>query len=140
MPRLTPEEFAEKHGRRLKGAISDIQAGIQKVTEAPTAKAAQKAEKMRARLNEAIDSGLWQQRLQKVTVEDWKQAALSKGVGRIPAGVDAARKKVEEFAGQLLSYQDGLKKEVDRLPDLTLEDSINRMTTWVRGMSKFRKK
>lgn len=140
MARLTPEEFAEKHGRRLKGAISDIQTGIQKVTEAPTAKAAAKAEKMRARINEAIDSGLWQERLRKVSVDDWKQAAITKGVGRIPAGVDAARKKVEDFAAQLLSYQDTLKKDVEKLPDLTLEDSINRMTTWVRGMAKFRKK
>jgi len=36
MARVTPEEFAEKHNRRLKAALPDMEAGIRKVSEAPT--------------------------------------------------------------------------------------------------------
>jgi len=39
-----------------------------------------------------------------------------------------------------LDYESGLQKEVETMPDLTLEDSISRMTTWVRGMAKFTRK
>jgi len=47
--------------------------------------------------------------------------------------------KVEAFFGELLPFQDGLKNTVDAMPDVTLEDSIQRMTTWTRGMADFKR-
>jgi len=29
---------------------------------------------------------------------------------------------------------------VKKMPDVSLEDNINRMTTWIRGMAKFQRK
>lgn len=140
MAKLTPEEFQEKHARRLKGAIPDIEKGIARVTASPTAKAAAKVDKMRARLLAKIDDGTWASRLKGVTLEEWKSKAIEKGIPHIAAGIDGAREKVVNFAGQLLPHIDKVKGEIDKMPDLTLEDSINRMATFTRGMSKFRKK
>lgn len=140
MARLTKEEFTEKWARRLKGAVEDIRSGIEKVTESPTAMASKKQEKMKARLVQAIDSGKWASALNSVTLEEWKKKALEKGVNRISAGVDLSSDKVSKFAEQLLTYQDTLKKEVDKLPDITIEDAVNRASTWIRGMAKFKKK
>ncbi|MBC7343859.1 MAG: hypothetical protein H5U03_00200 [Clostridia bacterium] len=140
MAKLTPDQFAEKLARRLKAAIPDMQAGIQAVSEAPTAKAAAKKEKMKSRLVAKIDDGTWENRLKAVSLEEWKKKAAEIGTQRVAAGIDAATDKVKRFAEQLLPYQESLKAQVDKMPDLTLEDSINRMTTWVRGMAKFRKK
>ena len=140
MAKLTPEEFQEKHARRLKGAIPDIEKGISRVTSSPTAKAAAKVDKMRARLLAKIDDGTWARRLKGVTLEEWKTKAIEKGIPHIASGIDAAKDKVISFAGQLLPHIDKVKGEVDKMPDLTLEDSINRMATFTRGMSKFRKK
>lgn len=140
MPKITPEEFVEKYSRRMKGAVEDIRRGLEKVNVAPTELAAKKKDKMKTRLMEALESGIWEQRLKKVTLEQWKAKAIEKGVGRIASGVDSAVDKVKEFAGQLLAYQESLKAKIDAMPDLTLEDRINRMTTWVREMAKFRKK
>jgi len=134
---ITPEEFVEKHNRRTKAALEDMRRGVSAVTEAPGAKAAQKADKMRTNLMAALDSGKWQRRVAAVSVEEWKGAMLDKGVNRVAAGVDAAAPKVKEFATQLLSFQAGLHSKVDAMPDLTLEDSISRATEWIRGMSKF---
>jgi len=64
----------------------------------------------------------------------------NKGLGRVATGIDEAAPKVRAFASDLLPYIDNLKASVDKLPDTTLEDSINRMTTFVRGMSKFQRK
>ena len=140
MAKLTAEEFQEKHARRLKASIPDIEKGIQRVTVSPTEKAAAKVEKMRVNILKSIDDGTWQRRLRAVTLDEWKQKAISKGVPHIAAGIDAAAEKVKDFASQLLPYIDKVKADVDKLPDLTLEDSINRMATFTRGMSKFKKK
>lgn len=140
MARLTPGEAQEKWARRLKGAIPDIEAGVDRVTEAPGKKAAAKADKMLANLTESVRDGTWARRVGAVTLEDWKAKMKAKGVGRIAAGVDAAAAKSEDFFSQLFAYQDTVKSKLDAMPDLTLEDSINRMTTWVRDMAKFSKK
>jgi len=136
-PRVTAEQFVEKHNRRTKAALADMRAGVERVTTAPGVAAAAKADKMRTNLIESLDSGKWQRRVAAVSVEDWKHAMIDKGVNRVAAGVDAAAPKVRQFAEQLLSHQSGLMSTVNAMPDLTLEDSIGRMTTWVRGMSKF---
>jgi len=140
MARMTPAEAREKHARRLKASIPDIEAGVDRVTEAPGKKAAAKADKMLAGITEAVRDGTWARRVGAVSLEEWKAKMKAKGVGRIAAGIDAAAAKTEDFFAQLFSYQDSIKSKVDGMPDLTLEDSINRMTTWVRDMAKFSKK
>lgn len=140
MARVTPEEFAEKHNRRLKAALPDMEAGLKKVTEAPTAKAAAKQDKMKQRLLAKIDDGTWASRLKAVTLEEWREKAVSKGIPRVSAGIDAAQSKVRDFAAQLLPHIDAGKAAIEKMPDITLEDSINRMATFIRHMSKFKKK
>lgn len=136
---ITPAEFREKHARRLKGSVEDIRRGVNAVTESPTAAAADAQEKMLSRLTERVTDGTWARRLRAVSLSDWKTAMLEKGVGRIAAGIDNASPKVEAFATELLAYESTLQLTIDRMPDVTLEDSISRMTTWVRGMADFRR-
>ncbi len=138
--KITPEEFADKHARRLKGAIEDIRSGVEKTTESPTAKAAAKEQKMIQNLNASVSSGKWAARLKSVSLDEWKSKTINKGLGRIASGVDEAYDKQVKFAQQLLSFESDLKTKVDKMPDLTLEDSISRATAWIRGMSKFERK
>lgn len=138
--KVNAEEFAEKHARRLKGAIEDIRSGVEKVTESPTAKAAAKQTKMVQNLQQSVQNGKWAAGLKRVSLDEWKQKTIDKGLGRIAAGVDEAHDKVMAFGAQLLSYESTLKDTVDKMPDLTIEDSINRATSWIRGMSKFERK
>lgn len=137
MARLTAGEAAEKWARNTKGATEEMRRGVQRVTEAPGVKAAAKADKMRAGLVEAIDSGKWQDRVSAVPLSEWKDKMLTKGVGRVSAGVDAANGKVVDFHNQLSDHQDRLTSQIEQMPDLTLEDGINRMVAQVRGMSEF---
>jgi len=140
MAKLTAKEFQEKHARRLKAATEDMRKGVEAVTESPTAKAAKKADKMRANITASIDSGKWAAGLNRVSLEDWKSKMINKGVGRVAAGIDEAAPKVEAFAAQLLPHIDQGVTTINKLPDVTLEDSINRMTTFVRHMAKFTRK
>lgn len=140
MARLTAEEFQEKHARRLKASLEDVRAGIARVTISPTSQAAAKQDKMKTKLNAAIDNGTWAARLRKVTLSDWQKQFTDVGVNRIPAGIDAASDKVKDFARQFLPAVDAAQSKVKGMPDLTLEDSISRMTAFIREMSKFKKK
>jgi len=136
--RVTPEEFQEKHARRVKAALDDMRRGVQRVTEAPGKKAAAKKEKMRTKILEAIDSGKWEERVASVTLEEWQRAMVEKGVARVPQGIDGAADKIRAFAEQLLAHQERVLAEIEQMPDLTLEDSIARATHWIRKMSEFK--
>ena len=138
--KVTPDEFQEKHARRLKGAIEDMRRGVERVDTAPGVKAAAKKDKMRQRLMEALDSGKWEKRVAAVTLDEWKQDMIEKGLNRVASGIDRAAPKVKEFAAQLLAHEEEGLKKIESMPDVTLEDSINRMTAWVRHMSKFQRR
>ena len=140
MSRLTPAEFQEKHARRLKGAIDDMRKGVEGVTSSPTAKAASKADKMKANIVASIDSGKWAAGLNRVTLDDWKDKMINKGLNRVASGIDGAAGKVTAFATDFLPHIDKGLDNIKKLPDLTLEDSINRMTTFIRHMAKFKRK
>jgi len=139
MAKLTPKEFQEKHNRRLKAATEDMRLGVERVTEAPTLKAAKALPKMRANLLRSLDDGKWEAGLKRVTLEDWKSKMINKGVGRVAAGIDEAEGKVIAFAEKLLPHIDAGKAAIDKLPDVTLEDSIQRMTTFTRHMAKLKR-
>jgi len=139
MAKLTAKQFQEKHARRTKGALEDMRAGVNAVTEAPGAKAAEKADKMLAKITEAVQSGKWADRVAGVPLSVWKDKMLNKGVGRVPAGIDAAAADIEKFAGELLSHQDGYLGRLRDMPDLTLEDNISRAVENIRQMSNFKR-
>jgi hypothetical protein len=139
MARLTAQEFQEKHARRLTGAIEDVKKGIDRVTVNPCEKAAAKADKMLANLTASVNDGKWERGLKRVSLEQWKKQARDVGAGRISAGINAAKDKVVAFAEQLLPYIDSGKAKIAAMSDITLEDSIARMTAWTRHMAEFKR-
>lgn len=139
MSRLTAAEFQEKHARRLKAAIPDVQKGIDRVTVNPCELAAAKQDKMLTNLQAAVQSGKWAAGLRRVDLNSWKKAARDVGAGRISAGIDAAKDKVISFAQDLLAHEDRALASIASMPDVTLEDNINRMVTWSRKMAEFKR-
>jgi hypothetical protein len=137
MSRLTAAQFQEKHARRLTASIEDVRAGIDRVTESPTAKAAASKDKMLANLTASVQSGKWAAGLNRVSLEEWKSKARDIGVNRIASGIAAAKPKVIAFAEKLLPFIDTQQAKIKSMPSVTLEDNISRMTTFIRGMATF---
>ena len=135
MARFTAQEFQEKHARRLKGATEDMRRGIDRVTDNPCEKAAAKQDKMLTNLTAAVSSGKWAAGLRRVTLEDWKSKARDIGVNRVAAGIDGAKEKVIAFAEVLLPHIDRGQAKINSMPDITLDDNINRMVEFSRHMS-----
>jgi len=137
---INSSEFAEKWNRRLKGATEDVRRGVERVTEAPGVKAAAKQEKMKTRLNASIDDGTWGKNVSGVSLSEWKDKFIKKGIGRISSGVDGATDKMKSFANELLSHEEAGKAIIDKMPDISLEDSKARASAWIDHMAKFRYK
>lgn len=140
MAKLTANEFQEKHARRLKAAVEDVRRGIDRVTENPCEKAAAKQDKMLTNLTSAVNSGKWADGLKRVSLEAWKDKAKNIGVNRIAAGIDGAKDKVVAFAEVLLPHIDRGREKIKAMPDITLDDNINRMTSFIRHMSELKRK
>ncbi len=139
MARFTSAEFVEKHARRLKASTEDMRRGIEKVTENPCDKAAAKQDKMLTNLTAAVQSGKWAAGLKRVTLEEWKAKAANVGVNRVAAGIDAAKDKVMAFADVLLPHIDRGQEKIKAMPDITLDDNINRMVSFARHMSTMKR-
>jgi len=137
--RVTPQQFREKHAANLKASLRYMEAGVNRVTEAPGEKAAQAQDKMRANLIDAIDTGKWATRVRSVSLQEWKTAMIGKGIPRVAAGIDGAASKVEAFATDLIAFENGLMNTVEVMPDVTLTDSVNRAVAWITGMAEFRR-
>ena len=140
MAKLTPEQYAEKQARNLKNSLPDIRAGIERVSTAPGVAAAAAQTRMKDNLNRSIDDGRWAAKVRGVTLEEWKNAALNKGVDRIAAGIDQAHDKQVQMAGRLLAAVDSSAAKSNAMPKGTMQDSIARMTTFVEDMHKFKGK
>ena len=140
MVKVNADEFARKWGKRLKGSTEEIRKGVERVQEAPSKKAIAKKDKMLKKLTEAIENGRWERGLEKVSLDDWQNAMVKKGLNRISAGVDEAEGKMADFGEKLLTHIESGQNKIKDMPDLTLEDNIQRMTEFIRHMSKFKYK
>ena len=140
MAKLSAEQYAEKQARNLKNSLPDIRAGIERVSTAPGVAAAAAQTRMKDNLNRAIDDGRWAAKVRGVSLEEWKSAALNKGVDRIAAGLDQAHDKQVQMAGRLLAAVDSSAAKSNAMPKGTIQDSIARMTTFVEDMHKFKGK
>lgn len=134
--RMNASDISEKWARRTKASVPDIQKGIDRVTESPAKAAVAKADKMKANLIKSLDDGTWARRLSKVSLDDWKTKTKAKVGERLSGGVDGAAGKRAEFDTWLTNQLNKVLPEIDAMPDLTIEDSINRVRKLMEHMSK----
>lgn len=131
--------IAQNWANGMGAAGEKIRSGINAVTEAPTAKAARRVDAMIAGMQRAAAEGKIQRGLERVTLEDWKRAALDKGVARIAGGAQAAKPKVQEFFTEFIPHlQQGLQA-LEAMPRGDVEQNIARATAMMRHNAKFRK-
>jgi len=138
MPKLTPKEASQKWARRATAAVPEYKAGIERVTESPTAKAAQAVEKLIANFMESVTSGRWARNLEAVSLSEWKTAASEKGGARMAAGVQGAIGKQERYYTEVFPFIETLQAQIKAMPSLTLEDSIARSNHFMREMHAFK--
>ena len=134
-PKTTVEQFVTKHATNLKASVPYIRTGVERLTVSPTETAIAHAADYVAGVEEAVRDGRWQAGLRRVSLQDWRDKMINIGLPRIAGGIDANRAKMTSFATALLAQEANLMTTIERMPSLTLEDSIARATAWIRGMA-----
>ena len=139
MARLTPREYAEKMVRKAQAASEDYVRGVRGVTESPMQKAKAKKAKLKANFQKAVDEGKWEEGLDRVSTEEWKEQTATKGGGRFGEGVAASMGKIESFAGDYLPFIYDLSDRVNRMPDNTPEERIAKAVAQMKGAAAFKR-
>ena len=130
---LSVDRWVKKQIDRVSVAGDDYIAGIESVTEAPTLKAAEKADKYLKRVQEMVD--YWKKRLQAVSLEEWKSATKAKA-DRFPDGVRKAEDKIRKFVSAWQPILAEIQRAVRALPDMTDADREKRMIENLRRLKK----
>lgn len=138
MARTTPTEYAEKWRRRLGGATEDVRRGINRVQQAPGQQAAAAQTTMLANLTESVTSGRWAQKVSGVSLQDWKSAAVDKGIPRIASGAQAAEGRMAQVAQTLLPAVDAAAAAARQIPKTSIEASVERAATFMRAMRQYK--
>jgi hypothetical protein len=139
MAQKNPLQVTEKLIRNLSNATQSIRDGINAVTESPTEQAAAQGDLMLQKIQEAVNSGRWGERLRSVSLADWKNATLDKGVDRIASGAQASKAKILSFFEQWLPYEEQISQQVKQMPKGTIEDSVNRAAAVIRHNANFKR-
>jgi hypothetical protein len=132
-----PQAVADKQIQKAQNAGPDWLAGINAVTDSPMAAAAAKQQKMLSNLTSSVTSGKWAAGLLSVSTAAWQQACATKGQARYGAGVAAARDKIVAFQTQWQPFVAAQAAKVNAMPDLTLEDRLNKASAMGRALSTF---
>lgn len=133
--RASASDISKKWNRNLKHSVPDIVAGIDGVTEAPSAKAVEKQDKMLANLTAAVQDGTWAKRLGAVSLTDWKEKTKKKVAERMAGGVDGAMAKRQAFDSYNVNTLNAVLPEINAMPDMTIEDSVARVRKLMEHMA-----
>lgn len=129
-----PSDVAARWAQNLSGATAKIQAGIEAVQVAPGQSAARQKVAYVQGVTGSQDK--WATNVAAVSAQDWKSAAITKGLPRIATGAQAAQGKFQSFMTRLLPY---IESGRGSLPARgSLDQNIARSTAWIRYMSQFK--
>jgi len=112
-----------------------MQNGANAVQTAPGQLAAAAAPKMLQKVTAAIQSGKYAARVSSVTLGDWKQAYIQKGIPRVAQGAQQAAPKMQAFLQEFLPVAAAVSAQVDSMPKITIEDSVARSAAAIRAFA-----
>lgn len=139
MAQHDPQTVADRWAQNLGSATAKIQSGVQSVTTSPAQSAAAHADLWQQRIADPATKAKFQASLSRISLADWQQAMLGKGLNRISSGAQAAKPKFASFLSSFLPFIEGVASRVRQMPKATLEDRINRAVAQIRGASGYRR-
>ena len=135
MAAMSPDQIAAHWAQQLGASGAKITAGIQAVTTAPGQAAARQKAVWVQNTTAAADK--FAAHSAAVSLSDWQNAAINKGVPRIATGATASQAKFAAFMGKLLPYINSGRGSLPARGNL--DQNIARMTQWARYMSQFKR-
>lgn len=135
MARVNAQQWLQKWGTNLNASTSYIKDGVNRVTTAPGQQAAAASDRMLAGVTQSVQSGKWAAAVGKVTLQQWQQAMVNKGIPRLAQGVTGAQANKVGQITALLTAVDTATQAANALPKGGLEQGIARANAYMRAMS-----
>lgn len=130
---------AEKWVSRMSSSTEEYRKGIQRVQENPMAKAAQNVDAYRQGIMDAINDGRYVAGLQRVTLQQWKDAASKTGAERLASGATAGKPKMMAFLQSFLPFLANAQAQVKAMPNATFEQRKARMNAMADLVHQFKR-
>lgn len=134
--RGTPSSIKDKWLRNLQQSTADIQAGIQRVTQAPGQAAAAQAQVWQQNTINAADK--WKRNTASVTLPEW-QAAATAGVPRIAQGAAAKQGKMEKHLDSFIPHLEAGQRKLAAMPRGDINQNLARMVAMARHNAEYKK-
>lgn len=140
MTTLSPQALAQKWARNIGAATESIKAGVNAVTVSPTEKAARAQDQYLLGVQRAVSDGKYAAGLRRVTLADWQQAMLNKGIPRVASGAMAAQPKMESFLSEFLPHVQAGQRMLESMPRGDIQQNIARAVAMIEHNAKFRRR
>lgn len=108
--------------------------GIQSVTVSPTQKAAASVDRYASGCARAASDGSFVNGCNKVTLQDWQQAASTKGVANYSRGVSDAREKMRRHIQSSMPFWAQVSEMAKQMPKGDLEQGIAKVRAVCQAM------
>lgn len=130
---VSPEQAAADWVAGLSAKTAKIQANAQAVTVAPGQAAARQKTAYQQGVAANVDK--WARNVAAVSLAEWQQAFVQKGIPRIASGAQASQAKFASFMGRLLPY---VERGKGNLPARgTFDQNVQRAVQWMQYMHGF---
>ena len=134
-----PRKAAKKQIDRSQQAQQDYIDGVRDTKKNPMQRAKAKKGKLRANFLAAVDNGKWEQGLDSVTEQEWKERAATVGGSNYAKGVLDGQAKIERFHEEFASFMDSVQQKIDQMPDDTPDQRLAKMRENAIAISKFKR-
>ena len=133
---LTAQQIAANWQRGLANSGEKIKAGVMGVTEAPSQRAIRAIDRQVAGVQRAAADGTTAAGLQRVSLSDWQNSFVTKGLPRIATGATAAQPKFADFMTKFMPAVEAAKASLPPRGDL--EQNLQRATSMARALHNFK--
>lgn len=133
----TPQSIAAKWAANLQNNVQSITDGVNAVTQSPTAKAAENLDAYLRNTMAAVQSGRMAAKLQAVSVDQWKQAFIQKGIPRIQQGAQQAIPKVQRFMTAWMPVMNAASAQIQSMPKGTTAAALDRVRVIIEAGKQF---
>ena len=130
----------EKWKRNAAAATEDMKRGAMAVTESPTIKAARSVDKMVRNLQDSVASGRYANACNKVSVTDWQNAYVNKGLRNFTNGVANISPAAQKAMADQQQYAEQVKNELASMPTDTEAQADQKMLAAVAKMRAYGKR
>jgi hypothetical protein len=135
--RKSAQQVAQKWGTNLANSTQTMTNGINGVTVSPGQLAAANSTAYLQGVQANVQK--WQSKLQAMPLSTWQNAMKTKGIPRVQQAAATDQPKVQTAFGPLLDFVYNLRDQVNSsMPRGSLAQNIQRMTTFVQGMSQYK--